>query len=66
MISDEFEKRQLNFVSSAVDIIMNDPMFKSYYRDFVWVNGVRYRVYIQRDYDVREVKNEQRRSNQTS
>ena len=37
------------FTESATQIILNEPKFESYYRDFVFVNGVRYRISIQRE-----------------
>lgn len=54
-ISEEQQKNHRNFAESAIQIIQNEPNFESYYRDFVFVNGVRYRIYIQRDLNVVEI-----------
>lgn len=51
-------KEQKDFADSAMQLIINDPEFESYYRDFIYVDGVRYRIYIQRDLDVEEIKDE--------
>lgn len=54
-LTDEQKKTHCNFAESAIQIILNEPNFESYYRDFVFVNGVRYRIYIQRDLNVVEI-----------
>lgn len=51
-------REEKDFADSAKQIILNNPKFESYYRDFIYVEGIRYRIYIQRDLSVREIKDE--------
>jgi len=51
----EAARSQRAFAESAEQIIRTTPSFESYYRDFIHVDGVRYRIYIQRDLNVAEI-----------